>query len=757
MKITHNLKIDLARPEIVPPVAVSQGDAYTREVKVALYANGVAWTPPAGHDVAVRYRKPDGATGIYDTLPDGSAAWSSKDNTVTVTLCPQMLTCPGKVSAQVSIIVGSSIISTFTFFVIVEADPSKGAVRSENYNNWRKAFLPQTTGAKVGQFLQISKVDDAGRIIEVVSADTATALPHALTINGKSYNGSAAVSLTIDAGDATPDYVRAEAERLAAVAQGRKNPNAVTFLACSDLHHSFEISNAAQQTESIKHLGQAMGIVRQQVQIDFAAVLGDLVWDHGESVDNALRSMRFVNSCIHDAFVGIPNFRDRGNHECLYNGDGLSDSQIYANIFAYNSGAVFGDRAAGYCYRDFEDHKLRVICINTCESNTGAFAVSEAQIAWLSGALSLAGKGDGWRSIVLGHHPPDWVSSSSKLVQTLKSASGLIAVFHGHVHGFRVDNIPGTEITRIAIPNACFGRENEYGQNSGGENAEGTEFGEEVTYSKTAGTAQDTAFCVVTIDLAQKKIYADHYGAGYSRVIPFDDVVLTNYTVTKNLTNVSISNAAVTVTEGASYTAVLTAAQGYELDVVTVTMGGVDITAAAYSGGVVSIQSVTGDVVITAVAVATTEPEEPVVITNLVTTSIGTDGSVFNAPYGYQDGVYVSGTASPADAACVATGAILLPEGVEDIYIKGAKWDTTNAHVRFYAGDLATLNSHTVKADGSSTHKLSTYFDVTELGVNYYKWTLTSAGKSYLADRYYRLSLVGTGANLVITHDQPIT
>lgn len=579
--------------------------------------------------------------------------------------------------------------------------------------------------------------------------------PYALTIGNKTYDGSKAVSVSVDD---VPDYVRTEAERLAAVVQNRKRPSTVTFMACSDLHHSFEISNAAQQSESIKHLGQAMGIVRQQVPIDFAAMLGDLVWDHGESVGNALRSMRYANSCIHDGFVGIPNFRTRGNHECLYNGDGLSDTQIYANISAYNTGAVFGDRTAGYCYRDFEDYRLRVICINTCEDSTGACVVSDAQINWLAGALSLAGKGEGWHSIVIGHHPPDWVSSNSKLVQTLKAASGLIAVFHGHVHGYRVDTIPGTEITRIAVPNACFGRENEYGQNGKGENAEGTEFGEETTYGKRAGTAQDTAFCVVTIDLDNQMIYADHYGAGYSRVIPFaGDVVLNRYTITNHLTNVTTSNAAATVTEGASYSTTLAASDGYMLDAVTVTMGGVDITATAYNGGVVSIKSVTGNVVITAVAVAATEPEEPVVITNLVTTSIGTDGTVFNAPYGYQDGVYVSGTASPADAACVATGAILLPEGVEDIYIKGAKWDTTNAHVRFYAGDLATLNSHTVKADGSGAHKLSTYFDVTELGANYYKWTLTGAGKSYLAGRYYRLSLVGTGANLVITHDQPIT
>lgn len=76
------------------------------------------------------------------------------------------------------------------------------------------------------------------------------------------------------------------------------------------------------------------------------------------------------------------------------------------------------------------------------------------------------------------------------------------------------------------------------------------------------------------------------------------------YAVTNDLTNVTTNNSATSVNEGASYAAVLTADTGYVLGVVTVTMGGVDITTAAVSGGAVSIASVTGDIVITATATA---------------------------------------------------------------------------------------------------------------------------------------------------------
>ena len=92
---------------------------------------------------------------------------------------------------------------------------------------------------------------------------------------------------------------------------------------------------------------------------------------------------------------------------------------------------------------------------------------------------------------------------------------------------------------------------------------------------------------------------------------------------------------------------------------------------------------------------------------------------------------------------------------VQSIYIKGATWDTTKSHVRFYAGSIGSMNSYAVKADGSG-QSLSILFVAETLGENYYKWTLTTDGKNSLRGRYYRMSLVGTGENLIITHDQPI-
>ncbi len=76
------------------------------------------------------------------------------------------------------------------------------------------------------------------------------------------------------------------------------------------------------------------------------------------------------------------------------------------------------------------------------------------------------------------------------------------------------------------------------------------------------------------------------------------------FNVTQTLSHVSSSFTGDKVQEGAALNATLTADSHYDIDSVTVTMGGTDITATAYTAadGTVAIAEVTGDVVITASA-----------------------------------------------------------------------------------------------------------------------------------------------------------
>lgn len=74
------------------------------------------------------------------------------------------------------------------------------------------------------------------------------------------------------------------------------------------------------------------------------------------------------------------------------------------------------------------------------------------------------------------------------------------------------------------------------------------------------------------------------------------------------LTHATNTNSATSVTKGASYSGTIAAASTYELDEVSVTMGGVDITDLVYnsSTGVISIAAVTGALMISAVAIKET-------------------------------------------------------------------------------------------------------------------------------------------------------
>lgn len=74
-------------------------------------------------------------------------------------------------------------------------------------------------------------------------------------------------------------------------------------------------------------------------------------------------------------------------------------------------------------------------------------------------------------------------------------------------------------------------------------------------------------------------------------------------TITNNLTGCSNSNIVTKIEKNGTYTATLTPEEYYILDSVTITMGGVDITSSAYSEGVISIPNVSGNIIITAIAI----------------------------------------------------------------------------------------------------------------------------------------------------------
>ena len=136
MVITTSVYSDLQTPGFPPIVNAVQGEQYSRRIKLALYSAGVAWAVPAGVYVAMRYKKPDGTRGYYDTMPDGTQAWSAEENVVNIYVAPQMLTVAGVVLAQVEIIQNDSILATFPLRLRVAENLAAPLQTSEDYVNW---------------------------------------------------------------------------------------------------------------------------------------------------------------------------------------------------------------------------------------------------------------------------------------------------------------------------------------------------------------------------------------------------------------------------------------------------------------------------------------------------------------------------------------------------------------------------------------------------------------------------------------------
>lgn len=199
------------------------------------------------------------------------------------------------------------------------------------------------------------------------------------------------------------------------------------------------------------------------------------------------------------------------------------------------------------------------------------------------------------------------------------------------------------------------------------------------------------------------------------------------YNITRNLTNCASSNTANTIAEGAAYTTTLSPTGTYKkLGAITVTMGGVDISASAVSGNTITIASVTGDIVITCAAV----------ITNIIDTigiSANTRLSTSSGENRTQSGYAAIG--ANKDAASL----IHLTAG-DTLRVKGVSLPASN-------DNYSAIALH----NASGTFSASTYL---HNGLGWNNLTFNNSGNSVVitssGDHYFRISLICTDASTVI-------
>lgn len=346
-----------------------------------------------------------------------------------------------------------------------------------------------------------------------------------------------------------PDGIKSLALGIAGKVEEVQTPESITFIAVSDAH---QLDTSVDIYNGNKHAGMAMKALAYILpNLDFCCYLGDYTAGSSTTtLSEGRQHFQEINADIDEAFAGIPQFRTLGNHDSLQyskaqNGSVLSAAELYGLCGTYNAGATMGSTTEGYCYRDFESKKLRVICLNTAEATEKEY-VSDAQKLWFANTLKAVGAKTGWNVLILSHHPLDWggvcilsnivkayvdggsiaVSSGNTVDFSGSNSATILAAIHGHTHCYKyaklnsIANGTGTEynVWRVATPNMCFSRNNEYGQN-GNTEYYGIEFGETQTYNKTANSFNDTAFVVNVVNPSEQKIYSFKYGAGYDREI----------------------------------------------------------------------------------------------------------------------------------------------------------------------------------------------------------------------------------------------
>lgn len=166
MITTSKIKMDLTRPGVTPLVHAVQADRYSRNLEIALYSDGKPFAIPEAVSVVIRYSKFDGKGGEYDTLPDGTQAWSAKRNVLTVALAPQVLTMPGFVEVSIALIVQEIQLSVFAIKLHVQPTASAKIADSEDYF-YVTGILPAPSEAEAGQYFRIAAVDENGKITAV--------------------------------------------------------------------------------------------------------------------------------------------------------------------------------------------------------------------------------------------------------------------------------------------------------------------------------------------------------------------------------------------------------------------------------------------------------------------------------------------------------------------------------------------------------------------------------------------------------------
>ena len=539
----QTFNLDLSARGVIPLLYAKQRDVGSK-ILIQLTDNKKEYVIPADVTWSVWFSGKSGE-GNYDKI-DGRDAVVVEGSNATVELIYQMLDNPGP--GEMCLVMNSADGTQLGLWNIpyyVEAIPGADSKAAESYYS---AFLDA-----------VRKVEEAAQKVE---------------------------------NDMIPDYWKEHLD--SKVAQIREamltaGINKSAFFFYSDSHWSNENTSTAKMAPTL------LKYLCKNTPINKTNFGGDIVKAEGADSDTMAYLWEWRN-----LLYGLPNHHSVvGNHDDGNATNNLfSENYVYGYLFAPEETCdiVRGEEGM-YYYIDNPEEKTRYLYLDTAYQG-----VTDAQQAFVKAAL--LSTPENWHIVAIAHlwyyndyttYPPvlnGFDTNAKKLLDMFDSynaRSGEYAdcgawvefCIGGHYHLDHVEHTDGGIPVIIVEADALHDRS-------------GT--------MPSAGTTDEAAVSAVILDYAAQQIKVIRIGRGADfTVVVGSGEVVTYYSITNALDNVTSSNDTTKVESGTAYTAILTATAG-TITKATVTMGGKDITASAYNDGVINIAAVTGNVVITATA-----------------------------------------------------------------------------------------------------------------------------------------------------------
>lgn len=341
----------------------------------------------------------------------------------------------------------------------------------------------------------------------------------------------------------TPDYVIAEAKKVAEKLNELKNINTFSVGWITDCH-------LYQYSEATSNAFKALDIIGNYADVKMCGVGGDNTSDRSskqlkkDSMTDFIKALQLNKS--------VPMWVCKGNHDdgsisTWYATDGkILDAELFtaydksqSNDFVVN----LKNKDAMYCYKDYPSDGVRIIFLNSVdviESDGGQhiYAFQNAQLNWFAETLKTTP--NGFCVLIMTHICPiqltsvfgsDYVTYNGNIMfdilKAYKSKSSLKLTRADGKYPFDVSvDFSGcdSDVVGIIVGHTHFDNHSMHDGilivstiDASFDNGQTPEFDGVTIYPKVEKTAEETGFDVFTINKDSKKMYVTRYGAGEDR------------------------------------------------------------------------------------------------------------------------------------------------------------------------------------------------------------------------------------------------